>query len=633
MGQTSPTIRSYIKFNVSGLSGTVTSAKLKLFPNSTSPVGFQVHGAASSSWDENSITWNNAPAMGSTVVASSGAYSCCSGYITTDATPLVTGNGYVTTVITSTNTTADLYRAREWGSSYTPLLVVTTGSGGDVSVPSVPVGLSAVAGDGRVALSWGASSDNVGVAGYRVYRNGSQVSSTASLSYTDSGLSNGTSYSYTVAAYDAAGNVSAPSAAVTATPTATAPPPPPPPGSAYWVSTAGSDANPGTQTQPWRTVNHAASAASPGSTVVIMGGSYGEDVKLSTSGATASPTTFQANGADTVTVRSLNLAANHLAVSGLTITGASSDCVSIQPALSDITLQGSKINNCGRDGIHFVRSTTQPYTNQVLIKNNAITTVGKTNSSANDLTAYANYLTVEGNDLTGTPNDAIDLWGDHHTYRANNIHDITNTNGNHNDAFQTWGGYDDGYDGNPVTNLLLERNKVVNVLGANAHAFMLEGPGNNVWTVRDNVFSNIGSIGLVLGVTGSGESSTGLAIYNNTFVNAGSNDAVEFNSADTGSFVNNIVQGGGGLYITRGTTVKEDYNVFSGTSSNVALGSHDKSANPLFVGVSIGDFHLGAGSPAINGGDNGTLVPLRPYDFDGKPVVNVVDVGAYEYQG
>ncbi|GAB3891089.1 hypothetical protein GCM10029964_063690 [Kibdelosporangium lantanae] len=67
------------------------------------------------------------------------------------------------------------------------------------------------------SLSWSASSDNVGVSGYRVYRNGTQVGTTSGTSFTDTGLSGSTRYTYTVAAYDAAGNVSSQSSSVTAT--------------------------------------------------------------------------------------------------------------------------------------------------------------------------------------------------------------------------------------------------------------------------------------------------------------------------------------------------------------------------------------------------------------------------------
>ena len=68
----------------------------------------------------------------------------------------------------------------------------------------------------RVSLTWNASSDAVGVTGYRVYRNGTQIAALASNSYIDGNLVPGT-YSYTVAAVDAAGNVSAQSGIVSAT--------------------------------------------------------------------------------------------------------------------------------------------------------------------------------------------------------------------------------------------------------------------------------------------------------------------------------------------------------------------------------------------------------------------------------
>jgi hypothetical protein len=65
----------------------------------------------------------------------------------------------------------------------------------------------------QINLTWTASTDNVGVTGYRIYRNGQQVATTVSTSYFDVGLATAMPYSYTVTAYDAAGNVSVQSAA------------------------------------------------------------------------------------------------------------------------------------------------------------------------------------------------------------------------------------------------------------------------------------------------------------------------------------------------------------------------------------------------------------------------------------
>ena len=93
-----------------------------------------------------------------------------------------------------------------------------SGTGGDTTPPSTPTGLTATGvTSSSVSLSWSPSTDNVGVAGYRVYRGGTLAGTTTGTSFTDTGLTASTQYSYTVVAYDAAGNVSTASAAVSAT--------------------------------------------------------------------------------------------------------------------------------------------------------------------------------------------------------------------------------------------------------------------------------------------------------------------------------------------------------------------------------------------------------------------------------
>jgi chitinase len=66
-------------------------------------------------------------------------------------------------------------------------------------------------------LSWGAATDNVAVAGYRIYRDGVAVAETSATSYTDQELILGRTYTYRVQAYDAAQNRSAQSRAITVT--------------------------------------------------------------------------------------------------------------------------------------------------------------------------------------------------------------------------------------------------------------------------------------------------------------------------------------------------------------------------------------------------------------------------------
>ena len=97
----------------------------------------------------------------------------------------------------------------------------------DTQAPTAPTGLSATAfSSGQINLSWISSTDNVGVTGYKVYRGGVQISTSATNSYSDTGLSASTLYSYKVSAYDGAGNNSAQSGSVGATTLTLAPPPP-----------------------------------------------------------------------------------------------------------------------------------------------------------------------------------------------------------------------------------------------------------------------------------------------------------------------------------------------------------------------------------------------------------------------
>ncbi|WP_406835046.1 glycoside hydrolase family 6 protein [Streptomyces sp. AHU1] len=92
------------------------------------------------------------------------------------------------------------------------------GGGSDTQAPTVPGGLTVGSTtSSSVSLSWSASTDNTAVTGYDIYRDGTKVGSATGTSYTDSGLTASTTYSYTVRAKDAAGNVSASSTAVSAT--------------------------------------------------------------------------------------------------------------------------------------------------------------------------------------------------------------------------------------------------------------------------------------------------------------------------------------------------------------------------------------------------------------------------------
>jgi chitodextrinase len=151
-------------------------------------------------------------------------------------------------------------------------LSATTSPCGDATAPSVPTGLVATAETPTsISVAWTPSTDNVGVIGYRLYRNGGQVGSTGGANYSFPSLTCGTSYTLGVAAYDAAGNVSGTASfAASTTPcstTATA---------NVFVSTSGSDSTcmRGDSSKPCASFAKACSIAQSGDSVRVAQGNY-----------------------------------------------------------------------------------------------------------------------------------------------------------------------------------------------------------------------------------------------------------------------------------------------------------------------------------------------------------------------
>ncbi len=126
----------------------------------------------------------------------------------------VTGTSHTDTGLAASTTYSYTVRARDAAGNVSPAsnqISVTTqsGGGGDTTPPSTPTNLrSTGTTSSSVSLAWNASTDNVGVSGYDVYRGTTKVATVTGTSHTDTGLAASTTYSYTVRARDAAGNVS-----------------------------------------------------------------------------------------------------------------------------------------------------------------------------------------------------------------------------------------------------------------------------------------------------------------------------------------------------------------------------------------------------------------------------------------
>lgn len=214
----SPVARSYLRFQVAGLDGSITSAVLRVYANSAQSTGWTASSVPDTTWSETGTTYANGPAVG-TARGSSGAVATGT-WTQAAVTAGVAGDGSISFALTTTSGTGLSLASRE--SANRPQLVITTqpgGGGGDVSAPSAPTGLTATAtGPTSVALSWTAATDDVGVTGYRVQRDGADIAGgVTGTSYTDTGGAPASTYTYRVIALDAAGHTSAPSAPATVT--------------------------------------------------------------------------------------------------------------------------------------------------------------------------------------------------------------------------------------------------------------------------------------------------------------------------------------------------------------------------------------------------------------------------------
>jgi len=127
------------------------------------------------------------------------------------------------TGLTASTTYSYTVRARDAAGNISapssPASATTQAPAGDTTAPSTPTGLTATAASSsQINLSWTAATDNVGVTGYNVYRGGALIASVGAVTtFQSTGLTASTTYSYTVRALDAAGNLSSPSSSASAT--------------------------------------------------------------------------------------------------------------------------------------------------------------------------------------------------------------------------------------------------------------------------------------------------------------------------------------------------------------------------------------------------------------------------------
>jgi hypothetical protein len=119
----SPELRSYLRFDVQGLTEPITKATLRIWANSGASAGWEVYGVSDATWGEPRIAYINAPPVGE--LAGSSGPVAAETWTEADVTKLVTGNGPVSFVVIGPSATALSLSSREGPNS--PHLVVEAG--------------------------------------------------------------------------------------------------------------------------------------------------------------------------------------------------------------------------------------------------------------------------------------------------------------------------------------------------------------------------------------------------------------------------------------------------------------------------------------------------------------------------
>lgn len=422
----------------------------------------------------------------------------------------------------------------------------------------------------------------------------------------------------------------------------------------YYVSTTGSDANSGTQLQPWLTIQKAANTMNPGDTVIVTTGTYTERVATGRNGSQGAPITFQAQGS--VQIDGFDIGHTYNIIAGFEITGPPVSGCSGSAAIyfrsggrSDPSYSIALSNN-----IHDIwcvsGQTTNNYNGIVVdginpvVANNTIrgcTPVGIVIGGASSI--------ISNNWVENVPN-GIYCFGTNHDICDNVFTNINSPGGlgTHPDIFQSWGTCG-GLMGS-CHNIVFERNYAVDS-DAGICQMTDDCSTNSVsdWTIRNNVFVRIADAATV--------QFPGAHWYNNTFYRCNQNSGavltfgydptgvrgqawrgdVENNAfVECGPTPNDTTRG----WYSADTNLTDfiaDYN-YIGASNGVAkttsllsfTEAHGINGGlPNFVNPGA-DFHLSSGSVLI---DAGTTLPGFTTDFDGisRPQGIAWDIGAVEF--
>lgn len=417
----------------------------------------------------------------------------------------------------------------------------------------------------------------------------------------------------------------------------------------YYVSTTGSDTNPGTEAQPWLTIQKAANVAIAGDNVIVGNGTYAEMIETKRAGTQTSPITFMGSGQ--TTIQSFGIFHEWNNVDNFRITASNAPIyAAITFTKSNIRITRNVIHNIHRSAIRTVDSSGSPvgvasWPSNIYIGNNTFSGVDTVSVV---IVVAINSSIIENNIFDSNAADTIDLWGSDNTFRKNTV---TNTlrdiiglargEENHNDFIQTWYVGPGSYSKNNIIEGNLIKDNYIQLYNLEDGNYQTD---YCCWTFRNNVFINNyynGNAGI-----------TYTNWYSNTFYRSpyypGFVSIAFFNQDKFHSFggiIKNNLFVNGGFNSTEGLKLAS-YSVGYAADYNLVIGmpphfdqiyqsptfseAHGLNGiDPMFVDAENGDVRLKEGSPAIGAGI--ALNSEFTTDFDGVTRGTTWDMGAYEY--
>jgi len=183
----SPIQIAYLRFNVTGLSGAVQSARLRLEVVDAGTFGGTLYSMSDISWGETTVTYNTRPVIDGLTLGKLGAVAV-GAIVEFDVTAAISGNGRYSFAMDSNNSNGVYYRSRE-AEINPPALVITT-AGGPANTPPTATNVT-IAGTAQVGQVLtgnytynDADGDLEGTSTYRWLRNGASISGATAKTYT-----------------------------------------------------------------------------------------------------------------------------------------------------------------------------------------------------------------------------------------------------------------------------------------------------------------------------------------------------------------------------------------------------------------------------------------------------------------